>query len=72
MYMPENFCLRAAIDIGNVPAHGRFNHAERECASSLDGFCANSFLRLVQKGYRACISAQATTVEQLLPLKLAL
>lgn len=27
MYMSQNFCLRTAIDIGNVAAHGRFNHA---------------------------------------------
>lgn len=71
--MPRNFCLchdryRKCIGTWTIQS------CEREYASSSVGFCTNSFLRLVQKEYRTCINARVTvtTVEQLLPLNLAL
>jgi len=64
--MPRSFCFcdRYRKYTGTWTIQSR----ERERASS-SGFCANSFLRPVQKGYRTYISPRAavTTVEQLLP-----
>lgn len=54
--MPRNFCFRRdryRKCIGTWTIQSR----EREYASSSGGFCANSFLWLVEKEYRACVSA---------------